>query len=91
MIRLIDLGNSSADEALLPRAIAVVDEPEIAIRDGEIRTARLVRITRARTAPASMSGQSPAHTTDDHSAEAEKQLPVAAPLSPEGTVLITGG
>ncbi|WP_143631606.1 acyltransferase domain-containing protein, partial [Streptomyces thermovulgaris] len=90
VIRLIDLGNSSADEALLPRAIAVVDEPEIAIRDGEIRTARLVRITRARMAPASMSGQSPAHTTDDHSAEAEKQLPVAAPLSPEGTVLVTG-
>ncbi|MFE2765947.1 type I polyketide synthase [Streptomyces albidoflavus] len=49
VIRLIDLG-TEADDALLPAALALPGEPEIAIRGGELRTARLVRTTAAGTA-----------------------------------------
>ncbi|MFE3593273.1 SDR family NAD(P)-dependent oxidoreductase, partial [Streptomyces niveus] len=45
VIRLIDLGSDVADDSLLLPALALTDEPEIAIRGGEIRTARLVRAT----------------------------------------------
>ncbi|MFJ9214476.1 SDR family NAD(P)-dependent oxidoreductase, partial [Streptomyces sp. NPDC102264] len=73
VIRLIDLPAGSAGDALLPRAVAMAGEPEIAIRDGEIRTARLVR------------------TTNADAAEPGGQQPVATPLDPSGSVLITGG
>ncbi|MER7468640.1 type I polyketide synthase [Streptomyces sp. NPDC097981] len=44
VIRLIDLGpDGVADDVLLPRALSVTGEPELAVRDGEIRVARLVR------------------------------------------------
>ncbi|WTH66225.1 acyltransferase domain-containing protein (plasmid) [Streptomyces sp. NBC_01546] len=44
VIRLIDLGtDGAADDALLPRALSVTGEPELAVRGGEIRVARLVR------------------------------------------------
>ncbi|MFB6507862.1 SDR family NAD(P)-dependent oxidoreductase [Streptomyces sp. NPDC056410] len=72
-IRLIDLGTGSADEALLPRAVAMAGEPEIAIRDGGILAARLVR------------------TTNADITEPGRRQPVADPLDPEGSVLITGG
>ncbi|MFF3847897.1 type I polyketide synthase [Streptomyces sp. NPDC002328] len=78
VIRLVDLGDDSADAALLPRALALPDEPEIVIRDGEIRVPRLVRTTRAEpTGGAELTGGAP--------------RPVAAPLDPHGSVLLTGG
>ncbi|WP_374199237.1 type I polyketide synthase [Streptomyces sp. ISL-44] len=44
VIRLIDLGTDGvADDVLLPRALSVTGEPELAVRGGEIRVARLVR------------------------------------------------
>ncbi|UUU45067.1 acyltransferase domain-containing protein (plasmid) [Streptomyces sp. NBC_00162] len=44
VIRLIDLGpDGGADDALLPQALSVTGEPELAVRGGEIRVARLVR------------------------------------------------
>ncbi|MFD8413160.1 SDR family NAD(P)-dependent oxidoreductase [Streptomyces sp. NPDC059650] len=44
VIRLIDLGTEDASDATaLARALTYTGEPEIAVRDGEIRTARLVR------------------------------------------------
>ncbi|MEU9256825.1 polyketide synthase dehydratase domain-containing protein, partial [Streptomyces sp. NPDC048270] len=44
VIRLIDLGtDGAADDALLPRALSVTGEPELAVRGGEVRVARLVR------------------------------------------------
>ncbi|MFJ8547361.1 type I polyketide synthase, partial [Streptomyces sp. NPDC093586] len=46
-IRLVDLGQEPVDETLLSRAVALTDEPETAIRDGGIRTARLVRTTQS--------------------------------------------
>ncbi|WP_133169036.1 type I polyketide synthase [Streptomyces sp. DH-12] len=76
VIRLIDLGGA-ADDALLPQALALPGEPEIAIRDGEIRTARLVRAT---VAPVTGTAE-----------EEPPRPPAAGPLSPEGSVLITGG
>ncbi|MFJ5780145.1 beta-ketoacyl synthase N-terminal-like domain-containing protein [Streptomyces sp. NPDC093094] len=42
-IRLVDLGEDPAGKALLSRAVALTDEPETVVRDGAIRTARLVR------------------------------------------------
>ncbi|WP_143079260.1 KR domain-containing protein, partial [Streptomyces monashensis] len=52
VIRAVDLGDADADSALLHTAVATVGEPEIAIRGGEIRTARLVRATRTDLAEA---------------------------------------
>ncbi|MFC8827299.1 type I polyketide synthase [Streptomyces sp. NPDC057137] len=75
VIRLIDLG-SDADDALLQQALALTDEPEIAIRGGELRTARLVRTT---------------STPTDAAGAADAPRPVAKPLAPEGSVLVTGG
>ncbi|MGW0933299.1 type I polyketide synthase, partial [Streptomyces sp. NPDC002644] len=46
-IRLVDLSHDPADDALLPHALALTDEPELVLRDGELRTARLARTTRA--------------------------------------------
>ncbi|MER5886561.1 SDR family NAD(P)-dependent oxidoreductase [Streptomyces sp. NPDC001941] len=93
-IRLIDLGEGSADDALLPRAIAMAGEPEIAIRGGEVRTARLVRTTNEAAPPAagtaSDTGTSPAAGTSTAAGSAAAAA-VAAPLAPDGTVLITGG
>ncbi|THA60913.1 SDR family NAD(P)-dependent oxidoreductase, partial [Streptomyces sp. A0642] len=42
-LRLVDLGPDDADRDALARALAVTDEPEIAVRDGEVTVARLVR------------------------------------------------
>ncbi|MGQ5640933.1 MULTISPECIES: type I polyketide synthase, partial [unclassified Streptomyces] len=81
-IRLVDLGNDGADDALLPRAVALTGEPEIVIRDGEIRTARLVRTSARPQAP---------EETEAAAGPGEDVRPVARPLDPEGTVLITGG
>ncbi|MGC5040128.1 type I polyketide synthase, partial [Streptomyces sp. DT73] len=94
VIRLIDLG-TAADDALLPAALALPGEPEIAIRDGEIRTARLVRTTTAPatgttapTAGAAAGTNAPAAgTTEDKT----PRPPAATPLAPTGSVLITGG
>ncbi|HEU5476012.1 MAG TPA: SDR family NAD(P)-dependent oxidoreductase, partial [Actinophytocola sp.] len=41
-IRIVEVGAEPADRAVLGRALAMTGEPEIAIRDGEIRVARLV-------------------------------------------------
>ncbi|MFE3553307.1 type I polyketide synthase [Streptomyces sp. NPDC059193] len=44
VIRLVDLSPAGgADDALLPQALSVTGEPELAVRGGEIRVARLVR------------------------------------------------
>ncbi|MER7468044.1 SDR family NAD(P)-dependent oxidoreductase [Streptomyces sp. NPDC097981] len=52
VIRLIDLGSDRArDDLALAPALTLTDEPEIALRDGEIRTARLVRTAKASDAP----------------------------------------
>ncbi|MFJ2249632.1 SDR family NAD(P)-dependent oxidoreductase [Streptomyces sp. NPDC087862] len=72
-IRLIDLGAASTGDALLSRAVTMTGEPEIAIRDGEILAARLVR------------------TTNADLTEPGRRQPVAEPLDPDGSVLITGG
>ncbi|MFJ5779718.1 SDR family NAD(P)-dependent oxidoreductase [Streptomyces sp. NPDC093094] len=42
-LRLVDLGPDDADRDALARALAVTGEPELAVRDGEVRAARLVR------------------------------------------------
>ncbi|MFJ6186132.1 SDR family NAD(P)-dependent oxidoreductase [Streptomyces sp. NPDC092295] len=42
-LRLIDLGPDDADRDALARALAVTGEPELAVRDGEVLAARLVR------------------------------------------------
>ncbi|MFF0885055.1 SDR family NAD(P)-dependent oxidoreductase [Streptomyces sp. NPDC003456] len=44
-LRLVDLGPDDADRDALARALAVTGEPELAVRDGEVRAARLVRAT----------------------------------------------
>uniref|UniRef100_A0AAU3HR22 Type I polyketide synthase n=1 Tax=Streptomyces sp. NBC_01393 TaxID=2903851 RepID=A0AAU3HR22_9ACTN len=71
VIRLVDLGDGIADEALLPRAVALTGEPEIVIRGAEIRTPRLVRTP--------------------HTEPGGESRPVAGPLDPDGSVLVTGG
>ncbi|MET9888598.1 polyketide synthase dehydratase domain-containing protein, partial [Streptomyces sp. NPDC006430] len=57
-IRLIDLSADRADHAdrveddlALARALALGDEPEIALRDAEVRTARLIRTAKVSDAP----------------------------------------
>ncbi|MEV7560914.1 SDR family NAD(P)-dependent oxidoreductase [Streptomyces sp. NPDC089795] len=48
VIRLVDLdADGVGDVAVLAQALSLTDEPEIALRDGEIRTARLVRAAKA--------------------------------------------
>ncbi|MEG8281346.1 type I polyketide synthase, partial [Streptomyces sp. AHA2] len=42
-LRLVDLGPDDTDRDALVRALAVTGEPELAVRDGEVRAARLVR------------------------------------------------
>ncbi|MFI9764840.1 SDR family NAD(P)-dependent oxidoreductase [Streptomyces sp. NPDC051963] len=42
-LRLVDLGPDDADRDALARALAVTGEPELAVRGGEVRAARLVR------------------------------------------------
>ncbi|MFE1459415.1 type I polyketide synthase, partial [Streptomyces sp. NPDC058735] len=42
-LRLVDLGPDDADRDALVRALAVTGEPELAVRNGEVRAARLVR------------------------------------------------
>ncbi|MET8578135.1 type I polyketide synthase, partial [Streptomyces sp. NPDC005012] len=42
-IRLVDLATS--DGTLLPQALALTDEPELVLRDGEVRAARLTPVT----------------------------------------------
>ncbi|MEU9256820.1 polyketide synthase dehydratase domain-containing protein, partial [Streptomyces sp. NPDC048270] len=52
VIRLIDLGADPArDDLELAPALTLTDEPELALRDGEIRAARLVRTAKASEAP----------------------------------------
>ncbi|MGR4885003.1 SDR family NAD(P)-dependent oxidoreductase, partial [Streptomyces sp. LARHCF249] len=43
-LRLVDTGSGAEDAAALARAVSVTDEPEIAVRAGEIRVARLVAV-----------------------------------------------
>ncbi len=43
-LRLVDTGSGAEDAAALARAVSVTDEPEIAVRGGEIRVARLVAV-----------------------------------------------
>ncbi|MEU9250575.1 amino acid adenylation domain-containing protein [Streptomyces sp. NPDC048270] len=43
-LRLVDTGSGAEDAAALARAVSVADEPEIAVRGGEIRVARLVTV-----------------------------------------------
>ncbi|MFF1717529.1 SDR family NAD(P)-dependent oxidoreductase, partial [Streptomyces sp. NPDC058268] len=43
-LRLVDAGSGPEDVAALARAVSVTDEPEIAVRGGEIRVARLVAV-----------------------------------------------
>ncbi|MDX3550127.1 SDR family NAD(P)-dependent oxidoreductase, partial [Streptomyces europaeiscabiei] len=43
-LRLVDTGPAAEDAAALARAVSVTDEPEIAVRGGEIRVARLVAV-----------------------------------------------
>ncbi|MFJ8547373.1 SDR family NAD(P)-dependent oxidoreductase, partial [Streptomyces sp. NPDC093586] len=43
-LRLVDIGSAAEDEAALARAVSVTDEPEIAVRAGEVRVARLVAV-----------------------------------------------
>jgi malonyl CoA-acyl carrier protein transacylase len=42
-LRLVDLGPDDVDRDALARALAVTGEPELAVRAGEVRAARLVR------------------------------------------------
>ncbi|MEU0581987.1 SDR family NAD(P)-dependent oxidoreductase, partial [Streptomyces griseoincarnatus] len=42
-LRLVDLGPDDADRDALARALAATGEPELAVRGGEVRAARLVR------------------------------------------------
>ncbi|MFJ4562112.1 SDR family NAD(P)-dependent oxidoreductase, partial [Streptomyces massasporeus] len=43
-LRLVDTGPAAEDAAALARAVSVTDEPEIAVRGGEVRVARLVAV-----------------------------------------------
>lgn len=43
-LRLVDTGSAAEDTAVLARAVSVADEPEIAVRAGGIRVARLVPV-----------------------------------------------
>ncbi|MFF3847898.1 SDR family NAD(P)-dependent oxidoreductase [Streptomyces sp. NPDC002328] len=74
-VRLVDV-EASADG--VEGALAVLGEPELAVREGEIRAARLVRATSTSTAAT-------ASTSAGAAAAAERRL------DPDGSVLITGG
>ncbi|MFV6051854.1 SDR family NAD(P)-dependent oxidoreductase, partial [Streptomyces sp. NPDC056297] len=49
-IRLVDLGGQDVDPAVVARALAMTDEPEIAVRQGDVLTPRLVPGTATATA-----------------------------------------
>ncbi|MFE7621943.1 polyketide synthase dehydratase domain-containing protein, partial [Streptomyces sp. NPDC057496] len=72
-IRLVDVETPAADAE---RALAVAGEPEVAVREGEVRVARLVGVTGA--GAGADSGNSVAGGS-------------GAVLDPSGAVLITGG
>nr|APD71824.1 type I polyketide synthase 11 [Streptomyces sp.] len=75
-------GDSAAGRAeltgLLASAVAS-GEPQLAVRDGALHTARLARV------PVDRPG------TEEPAEEAPDRTPAPAPLDPDGTVLITGG
>ncbi|WP_394846904.1 SDR family NAD(P)-dependent oxidoreductase [Pendulispora brunnea] len=66
-LRLVDIGSEPEGRTHLDRALAIANEPELTLRDGEILAPRLVRASSPNTAEATPR------------------------LSPEGTVLLTGG
>ncbi|MGW3572492.1 type I polyketide synthase, partial [Streptomyces sp. NPDC000941] len=81
-IILIDWDGHGSLAEVLPTALAS-DEPQLAVRDGEVRAPRLVRMPRQeRPAPADGSADGTADASADTSPWA---------LDPAGTVLITGG
>ncbi|MFF9573211.1 SDR family NAD(P)-dependent oxidoreductase [Streptomyces sp. NPDC014685] len=74
-IRLVDLGGQDTDPGVVARALATTDEPEIAVRRGEVLTPRLVPGTATATAA----------TTADATDGGEPLF------NPRGSVLVTGG
>ncbi|MEW1725098.1 type I polyketide synthase, partial [Streptomyces sp. NPDC093109] len=79
---LLDLGDVASAAALV-RALAVAaDEPDLAVRGGELLAARLTRVP----APASVPVPAPAPASGEPMTGREPAV-----WDPEGTVLITGG
>ncbi|MFI0982693.1 SDR family NAD(P)-dependent oxidoreductase [Streptomyces sp. NPDC021093] len=81
-LRLVDLGPDEAGRDLVARAVALAGEPELAVREGELRAARLVRADVADEGGAGDGGG--VGDVGDGS-------PAIRTVDPEGTVLITGG
>ncbi|MEU9144369.1 SDR family NAD(P)-dependent oxidoreductase [Streptomyces sp. NPDC048349] len=78
VLRLLDLGHDSTKDAV-ETALACADEPELALRGGQLLAARLVpadRPTATGTGAGTAAGAAPGE---------------ARALDPQGTVLITGG
>ncbi|MFC8827298.1 SDR family NAD(P)-dependent oxidoreductase [Streptomyces sp. NPDC057137] len=75
VIRLVDIAPDAAEDDV-ERALTVSGEPELVLRDGELRGARLVRTT---------------STPTDASGPTDQLQPLARSFAPEGSVLVTGG
>ncbi|QQM45061.1 SDR family NAD(P)-dependent oxidoreductase [Streptomyces liliifuscus] len=91
---LLDSDGSEASAQVLPGALAS-EEPQIALREGVVHAARLVRVldTSPDTSPESSPEPSPAAGSDagpDAGPDAERP-PAAAVFHPDRTVLVTGG
>ncbi|MBV1938522.1 SDR family NAD(P)-dependent oxidoreductase, partial [Streptomyces sp. BV286] len=79
---LLDSDGSTASAQVLPGALAS-EEPQIALREGVVHAARLVRVLDA-------SPESGPETVPDAGPDAERQS-AAAVFHPDRTVLVTGG
>ncbi|MEV0041684.1 SDR family NAD(P)-dependent oxidoreductase, partial [Streptomyces sp. NPDC050804] len=75
---LVDLDSAESSVTLLPRALGV-DEPQLLVRDGGIRAARLTRMTEPSSEPSSEAAAGAGVDTG------------GSAWDPEGTVLVTGG
>ncbi|MGW0933333.1 SDR family NAD(P)-dependent oxidoreductase, partial [Streptomyces sp. NPDC002644] len=78
-LRLVDVGTGAEDAAALARAVSVTEEPEIAVRGGEIRVARLVAVA---PEPQDVTAATP---------PPEGTAPGTGLGTAPGTALITGG
>ncbi|WSB80316.1 type I polyketide synthase [Streptomyces sp. NBC_01775] len=88
-IQLVDTDGTDASREALADAVAT-GEPQLALRAGSAYVPRLVRVAlpASTPAPSATSATSDASTTSDTPSDAAA---TPAALSPDGTVLITGG
>ena len=87
---LVDLDGEDASWGALPGALAR-EEPQLAVREGEVLVPRLVRVARAE--PPVREGSSAVGSDSTGSGSDSTGPPAGGPpqLDPQGTVLITGG